>query len=237
MPRIAKWIGDAMEDLLASKIPVMKVLEIQRLSPKVKRIRFKGNLSGMNFYLGYAVAVRVSDTEYRNYTPSYSDASAGILEIVVHLHGSAPGSNLMDALKPGDELRISMPRGRKMYDSSFDKHVFFGDETSLGLALAFYTTLKNTQHHYHFYFELDECNTAIPKLLGFDNYTILPKSLFLSEAFEEIDVLQSGNWLTASFILTGNAQSVQKIRQVLKRQPRLGKIHLQAYWAEGRTGL
>src|SRR5690554_5766473 len=133
MPRVAKWLGDAMEDIMTSKMPLMKVLETAYINQNIKRIRFKGDISRMTFKPGYAVLIRVSDTEFRNYTVSFNDPENGILEIIFHVHGQAPGSLFMDSLNVGDEIRISMPRGKNHYDPTVKQQLIFGDETSLGL--------------------------------------------------------------------------------------------------------
>jgi len=98
MPRVAKWLGDAMEGLMTSKMPLMEVSETTYINPNIKKIRFKGDIAGMNFQLGYAVLIRVNDTEFRNYTISFSDVKNGIIEIIFHIHGQAAGSLFIDNL-------------------------------------------------------------------------------------------------------------------------------------------
>jgi NADPH-dependent ferric siderophore reductase len=239
MPRVAKWLGDTMEGLLGSKFPLMKVMEIAYINPAIKRIRFKGNLSGMNFQLGYAVIIRVNDTEYRNYSVSFSDVEHGILEIIFHLHGTAPGCVYMDSLTVGDHARISMPRGQKQYDPAVKKQLLFGDETSLGMAVAFQPYLKKNAHQFHFYFELEEANKNVPQLLGLENYTIFPKNNhFRNEQWiSDLPVFKTADWLTANFILTGNVKSVQTFRRVLKTHHITGRIFTAGFWLEGKTGL
>lgn len=239
MPKLIKWVGDAMESLMASKIPLMKVIETNYISPFIKRIRFKGNLSGMNFQLGYAVAIRVSGTEFRNYTPSFSDTGKGILEILFHLHGSAPGSLFIDGLTIGDAIRISMPRGQKQYDSTVKQHLIFGDETSLSLITAFQPFLKKNLHQFYFYLELNERNTDVPRLLGLENYTIFSKdNTFRNEQWINVlPIFKTTNWKPANFILTGNTKSVQTFRRVLKSNHITGRIFTKGYWLEGKTGL
>ncbi|GAB2787326.1 hypothetical protein GCM10027275_35040 [Rhabdobacter roseus] len=243
MPRIAKWVGDAMESLLASKIPLMQVTETSYLNPSIKKIRFSGNLSGMNFQLGYAVAIRVSDTEFRNYTASFSDVATGTLELLIHLHGSAPGSQFMTNLKPGDEVRISMPRGQKQYDPLVKQQLLFGDETSLALACAFQPVLKKGQHEFQFYFELDEENRQVPDLLGLENYTVFSKKdTFRSEQrSNEVPLFETSRWKScwqaSNYVLTGNGQSVQTFRKALKNNHARGRIFTKGYWLEGKTGL
>jgi hypothetical protein len=64
-----KWIGDWLE---SSAGPRLRVLETVYVTPAIKKIRFQGNISKMNFLVGGASVIRVSETEYRNYTVSSS---------------------------------------------------------------------------------------------------------------------------------------------------------------------
>ena len=61
----------------------------------------------MNFQIGYANVIRVSETEYRNYTVAYHDIEKGIFDIIFHLHGKGVGCQYIDSLVTNDELYIS----------------------------------------------------------------------------------------------------------------------------------
>jgi NADPH-dependent ferric siderophore reductase len=239
MPKVVKWFGDVLEVLMGPKLPLMKVLEASYINLYIKKIRLQGNISGMDFQPGYAVAIRVSDTEYRNYTVAFNDVEKGIVEIIVHLHNDAPGTRFMNDLSIGREIRMSMPRGKKMYNTLQTTHILFGDETSLGLAYAFQHILFIAQPSFHFYFELDEVNEKIPHLLGLKNYTIVPKNeIFQNESLlEKMEIFQLENWQKSTFILTGNARSMQMIRSNIQKKKIEGKILAQAYWADGKIGL
>src|SRR6218665_1879542 len=129
--RIPKWVGDLFESTLR---PNAKVLETSYISSQIKKIRFQGDISKMSFQIGYANVLRVSETEYRNYTAAYHDKAKGIIDIIFHIHTNGVGSEYFDALKTGDETYIGPSRGKKLYDSGIKNQLFFGDETSLGLA-------------------------------------------------------------------------------------------------------
>ncbi|OQP68598.1 siderophore-interacting protein [Niastella populi] len=239
MPKAPKWLNDTVESLLSGKMPMLQVIAAEYINPAIKRIRFHGDISRLNFHVGYAMAVRVSGTEYRNYTVSYHDAEKGIVEMIAHLHGNAPGSIYVDSLTTGDALRLVPPRGKKMYDSAVKQHFFFGDETSLGLACSLQQSLQKNDQRYRFYFELDHENKNVPALLGLDNYTLVAKgtTFFDAALVNELPLFRIRNWHRGNFILTGNARSVQTIRKVLKQNNISGNILAQAYWAEGKTGL
>ncbi len=233
--RMPKWIGNWLESTAG---PRLTVLETAYISPTVKKIRFQGNISKMNFLIGGASVIRVSDTEYRNYTVACHNIEMGILEIVFHMHRNGIGSRYIDTLKTGDELYISSSRGRKEYDPKVKQYFIFGDETSLGLACSFLPVLKKNQHQFQFYFELDEGNKNAPQSLGLENCTVFPKndSFRDEEWINGLPVFQTPDWLAANFILAGNVKSVQTFRKVLKNAA-TGKISAQGYWLEGKKGL
>ena len=58
--RMPKWIGDRLENAVGTKVTVIDTLYI---TPKIKKIRFEGNLSKMDFILGGASVIRVSEIE------------------------------------------------------------------------------------------------------------------------------------------------------------------------------
>ena len=98
--------------------------------------------------------------------------------------------------------------------------------------------LKTNSHQFEYYFELDEQNKNVPEVLGLENYTVFPRNKsFHSETWiGELPVLQDGDWQDTSFILTGNAKSVQTFRKVLKNG-NASKLASQGYWLEGKIGL
>lgn len=229
-----KWIGDWLESATG---PRMTVLETIVITPSLRKIRFQGNISKMNFLIGAASVIRVSDTEYRNYTVSAHDIERGTLEIIFHLHGNGVGSRYIGSLKAGDQLHISSPRGRVAYEAKIKQHLVFGDETSLGLACSLLPVLKKNGHEFQFYFELDPENSNAPHLLGLENYTVFPKEDSFREEnwIKGLPVFQGDGWYGANFVLTGNVNSVQAFRKYLKNIK--GKIFFQGYWLEGKKGL
>ena len=230
---LPKWLSSLFE---SSMLPNVKVLETSYINPHIKKIRFQGDISKWSFQIGYASVIRVSETEFRNYTVAYHDEKEGLFDMIIHIHGNGVGSKFIDMLK--DEAFISAPRGKKFYEPSAKQQFIFGDETSLGLAFSFLPILKRNQHQFQFYFELDETNKNIPELLGLENYTVFPKNgSFRNEKWiSDLPVFQTADFQTTNFILTGNVKSVQTFRKVLKDR-KAGTIYSQGYWLEGKKGL
>ncbi|MBL1281238.1 MAG: oxidoreductase [Fluviicola sp.] len=237
MPNAPKWALDIAERLMP-KLPLMVVSDTEFLSPSVKRIRFKGDFNKLNFQVGSYMDFRVSDTEIRKYTVSYVDTKKGVLEFIAHLHGEASGSQFISHLQVGDKIKINQPRAYKYYIESIKNQVIFGDETSLGLACSFLPLLKQNSHQFQFYFELDEANKNLPKLLNLENYTVFPKNeSFRNEKWiSNLPVFQESEWQEANFVLTGNVKSTQAFRRVLKNKTK-SRVFLHGYWLEGKKGL
>ncbi|WP_153798442.1 FAD-binding oxidoreductase [Foetidibacter luteolus] len=233
--KIPKWVGDLFEGTLR---PNARVLEISNISSRIKKIRFEGNISKMNFQIGYANVLRVSETEYRNYTAAYHDKEKGIIDIIFHIHTNGVGSTYFDSLKTGDETYIGPSRGKKIYDPSIKNQFFFGDETSIGVACALLPLLRSNNQQFQFYFELDRENKNVPELLGFENFTVFPKdgSFRIEKWIIDLPIFTTKDWNNANFALAGNVKSVQTFRKVLKNKTQ-GNVYSQGYWLEGKKGL
>ncbi|MFC7348335.1 siderophore-interacting protein [Chryseobacterium zhengzhouense] len=232
---IPKW----MIALFGNKLsPNVTVIEITFLSLQIKKIRFQGDISEWDFSIGYASVIRVSETEFRNYTVAYHNKENGVFDIIFHIHGNGVGSKFIESLKVSDELFISPPRGKKLYEQNEQHQFFFGDETSLGVAFAILPLLKKNNHQFQFYFELDEENKSVPELLELENYTVFAKNnSFRNEKWlNTLPLFQTQEWNKSNFALVGNAKSVQIFRKVLKDKKQ-GNIYSQGYWLEGKKGL
>ena len=232
---IPKWVSNTFG---SSMRPNVQVLEVHDLSSNIKKVRFHGDILKWEFKIGYASVIRVSETEFRNYTIAYHDTKNGIFDIIFHIHGCAVGSEFANSLKENDEIFISPPRGKVLYDPNVEQQFFFGDETSLGLATSLLPVLKQNQQQFQFCFELDDENKNLPELLGLENITV----------FLKMDLIKREKWMsglpifpkfdghTSNFILTGNAKSAKTFRTILKKKT-TGKIAMKGYWIEGKKGL
>ncbi|TDQ11786.1 siderophore-interacting protein [Pedobacter metabolipauper] len=242
MPKVPKWVGDAIENLLASKFLSVTVSSTQYLSPSVKKISFTGDFTQTDFYPSQAVSLRVSDTEHRNYTPCSFDPENGVLEIIFHLHGAGPGSRFADDLKPGVNLKMIPPRGHKMLDRDKKNHFFFGDETTLSLYYNFADQINRTHQQYMGILELDPENFILIDQLGLKVKAVLKSPENPAQnSIACLDDLQHNHpdaFESGVFYLTGNAASVQQFRKALKMRGVISKqIKTQAYWAAGKAGL
>ncbi|MGF1924181.1 MAG: FAD-binding oxidoreductase, partial [Bacteroidia bacterium] len=129
MPTLPKFLGDFMESSFKGNFAKVSVKSIKILSANLKAITFEGNFKNINYKIGQAILIRVDDTNFRNYTPSYWDNANKQFEVVFHIHGKGIGSQYINSLKLNDTVSISMARGFGLYKVQYKYHFFFGDES------------------------------------------------------------------------------------------------------------
>lgn len=114
----------------------------------------------------------------------------------------------------------------------------FGDETSIGLALAFLH--KDRARAVACKFEVNdvEASRDVAAHLGLDNVEVLGRTESNAHLQEMRAALPPLIAAGATFVLTGKASTIQDIRQSLKRHAvPATRIAAKAYWAPGKTGL
>jgi NADPH-dependent ferric siderophore reductase len=67
----------------------------------------------------------------RDFTPRRHDAAADELEIDFAIHDAGPATRWAAQAKPGDSLSLGGPRGSFIIPTTYDWHLFIGDETGL----------------------------------------------------------------------------------------------------------
>lgn len=243
MPSIPKWLGNTMEKLSGKFFHPVEVTQIEYYTSGLKRVRLEGDLRKTAFIAGNVVEFRISDTEYRHYTPSYYDTVNGICDIVFYLHDCGEGSRWAEALDTGDKVKLIGPGNRMNFRPEFREHFVFGDETSLGLMTAIETASKEEERSFFGLAELDRehlfwtdffKNTGVKAVESSMEHPAGPAIAMLEEwepSFWEV----SGD---TCFYLTGRAKSIQSMRKYLLSKGISGKrIYTYPYWAEGKKGL
>lgn len=239
MPRVPKWFGDTMETLFSSMMHPVKVCEAVMLSDTLKKVRFEGDLSRVNYVPGNVIEFRINANEYRHYTPSCFNAERGICEVLFYLHGKGPGSDWAKGLKPGDETLLMGPGGKLKYDQQSKYHVFFGDETSLGLCQSLKDAVNKNEQNYLCVLELDRGHEEWANIIGLSAEVVGKSSAEPAvEAIRELNDLNWTCWQGATFYLTGNAHSIKAFRKKLvELQIKTSQIKTEPYWIEGKKGL
>lgn len=233
--RILDFLG-----LVLLKLPLAEVVRIDLLSPSLKKIQLRGNFTKINQASGSYLSIKLNYTQLRTYTIAHLDKEKGSLELIVYLHKhSGPGLAFINQLRPRDTLRMnSLRTSSNKLNLQAAKFVFFGDESSLGLALSLLPKWQKEGCQFLFLFELAEENKEIPKHLSIEHSLVFPKNqTFRNEKqISQLLPIQSDEWKNAIFLLTGNTKSIEIFKKVIKDKTQ-SKVYTRGYWAAGIEGL
>lgn len=174
----------------------------------------------------------------RTYTPIEWNAEAGRTCILGYAHGEGPGSAWLLGLECGDACDLFGPRASLDASRLPGPLAVFGDETSIGLAYAL--TRQNPAQPVACHFEVRDEQAAgkIASQLGLGDTALYAATAGDAHVADMEAALPALAAAGSSFVLTGKAGTVQRLRQELKRQAvPAGRIVAKAYWAPGKTGL
>jgi NADPH-dependent ferric siderophore reductase len=174
----------------------------------------------------------------RTYTPMDWDVSEGRTRILGYAHGDGPGSAWLRALEPGARCDIFGPRGSLDVGGMAGPLAVFGDETSMGLAHAL--AAQDHARTLSCVFEVDDVDSAKPVVarLGLANAALFTRTGGDAHLEAMAATLAPLVATGASFVLTGRAGAIQRLRQGLKLHGvPSARIVAKAYWAPGKVGL
>lgn len=231
-----------MESLLSSKFFEAEVVYFKYLSPEILQLTFRSDLHKMEFYPGWALMIRIGDNDLRHYTMSTFDPHRGLFDILFHIHGGGPGSNLAASLNIGDKIKMAVPGGPKMFDRNKQHHFFFGDETSLSFIQILIDEINRQSGSYIGIIELREENKNVLNEIGIKATAVLPSHESPGkQTIEQIIAMSNAKGFNLEkyiFYLTGNVNSLQALRKELKAMGVSSKnIKIQGYWKQGIAGL
>lgn len=240
MPSLPKWINDTVENVWSSKFKECTVTDAGMISNTLRRIRFATDLKDVPFEPAYAIAIRINDRDYRNYSPFSFNREAGTFDVIFHLHNAdAIGCNFVSRLSVGDSMRMMMPRGKRFFEPGARIHFSVGDETSLGSALCIKEAAEETNSSFMCLHELED-SSALKSLNLYGYHSPKNSTMNMIEALtdflkEEKEAVYNND---AVFYLTGNGSKMPLIRKFLKAKGVDPKcIRSQAYWIKGKKGL
>ncbi len=229
--------GNALRRLLMRRATVA---ECELIAPRFHLLTLEGpELRDVAWKPGQklqiAMAARFAS---RTYTPIDWDASAGRTRILCYAHADGPGSAWARDSRPGDTCDILGPRSSIDLRPSAQPIAVFGDETSIGLAYALAVQRPGQSVGCYFEFDDEQAGGSALQYLKLANATLFERRSDDAHVELMAATLPSLAAAGASFVLTGKAGTIQRLRQRLKQ---LGvptaRITTKAYWAPGKTGL
>lgn len=173
----------------------------------------------------------------RTYTPIEWDRAAGRTRFLAYIHGSGPGSDWVRDLTPGDDCEVFGPRSSLDLGNLPRPTVLFGDETSFGVAIA---VARKAAGPMRYLFEVNAPGIADEVLRRFgvanaELFQRLPNDAHMPPIAKPLIAAAAAG---STFVLTGKASSIQRLRQALKAlDVPSSRIMTKAYWAPGKKGL
>ncbi|MDC0708093.1 siderophore-interacting protein [Stigmatella sp. ncwal1] len=216
------------------------VVSIRDVAPRFRRVELAGPaLQGIRWEAGDKVQVFLPETgDMRTYTPLSWDSQKGTTAFLIYLHGEAPGAAWGRTLREGTQFQFFGPRRSLSLGDSPAPLLFFGDETSFGVAHAL--KQAHPKRDLTCVFEVtrrEDCAEALREL-GFEGSDVERSAgdAHLAEVQERLKgVLHARP--EARLVMTGKAQSIQALRARLKSGGLPAPAQVKAYWSVGKTGL
>ena len=217
------------------------VLDIEDIGSAYRIVTLGGeSLRGTSWTPGDKIQIQLGGWVQRTYTPMDWDAENGLARILVYMHADAPGTRWARTLCEGDTCVIFGPR--KSIDRSRLRGpvMFFGDETSLGLATALFNHASSPAAQMLFEVStLADTKLVVEQLQLNDAH--LCARLENDRHFVELETYVSTflqGHAAVDIVLTGKATSIQYINRLLRqRDIGAGRRQSKAYWAPGKAGL
>ncbi|NNM43339.1 MAG: hypothetical protein HKM07_03255 [Chlamydiae bacterium] len=167
---------------------------------------------------GEKMKIRIGKRRERSYTPLLVDRDEGKAKFVIYLHHKGPGSNWASNLKIGDACYLSESRKSLSFTPSEEGCIFFGDETTIGVAYALKSAQKNTGS-FTFVFEVSSLSSAqqVLERLNMKNSKLVLKNKENSHLVDVQKILSQeiSKGINPQLVLMGNSQSMIKIRNGL----------------------
>jgi NADPH-dependent ferric siderophore reductase len=216
------------------------VAGVEPLAEGFRLITLEGPaLAGVSWAPGQKIQIAMGSAFVaRTYTPMDWNSSEGRTRILGYAHGDGPGSAWLRKLRPGAECDIFGPRPSLDVAGAAGPLAVFGDETSMGLAHAL--AARDGARTLSCAFEVGDVDNArrVVARLGLADAALFARTgddLHLEAMANTLAPLVAAG---ASFVLTGQAGAIQRLRQALKAHgvpP--ARIAAKAYWAPGKIGL
>lgn len=197
---------------------------------------------------GDKLQLRVAGMSFRTFTPLRLTGDADAIDVVGYLHGGAtPAGKWLADARAGNACHVLGPRRSMDLGAIRSSTVFFGDETTIGLAAAL-CTLPLGGLDTHFVLEVDDAEDtrrALGALAALGLERLRQVQLVERRAdgahldeIEEVLARHAGADAFRHFVLGGHARSIQRFVRALRRAGVApSRMLSKAYWAPGKAGL
>ena len=230
------------------------VSEIEKLTPRMRRIRFSGpRLQGLTWTPGQHVRLQVASLResvlrlhplaVRTYSIYNADPDLGTLDIVMLDHygdpkAATPARRWAAATSIGNHAHITRPQGKLVIRHDAPYHVFAGEETA---SVAFAAMLRSMDPTAEVYgvieaaTDTDHLSLARPLTQVERGDAPAANSAVLADALRNLPLPD----YPGSAYLAGEARTIHTVRKILITERGWDRRHIrtQPFWTPGRTGM
>lgn len=231
------------------------VSEIERLTPRMRRVRFSGpRLQGLDWTPGQHVRLRVESLcesvlrlrpypALRTYSIYDADPGIGTLDIVMVDHdgepkGKTPASRWATATSAGDHVHLTRPQGNFVIRHDAPYHVFAGEETASVAFAAMLRSMRPTAEIYGVIeaaTDADHLPLAAPLTRVERGDAAAANSAVLADGLRSLAL----PGYPGVAYLAGEARTIQTLRRILitERGWDRRQIRTKPFWTPGRIGM
>lgn len=239
-------LGQAMLKLVSERA---RIASVRALSPRMRLVTLRSAAyRDLVVVPGDKLQLRVAGLSFRTFTPMRLTRTDDALDVVAFLHGGAtPAAKWVTALRAGDACHVRGPRRSLDVGAIQRSTIFFGDETSIGLAAALCGTPLGGLDT-HFVFEVDDpadARRALDALAALGPARLRAAELVKRRVddahLEEVELAlarHAGADAYRQYVLTGHARSIQRlVRSLRQAGVKTAQLMTKAYWAPGKVGM
>ncbi|MBY0416160.1 MAG: siderophore-interacting protein [Bdellovibrionales bacterium] len=183
-----------------------------------------------NWSPGQKIQIKVTPDELRSYTPSKWDKDKRTFQTMIYNHRSGPGALWSEAVRPQSHVQVVGPRNSLDTSDIKSNVIFFGDETTFGLAYA----LKHSEQKFSIkcLFEATKYSDSLNALtfLNLEEATLFERTKGDAHLKLCVDKIVS-TYSDEFIILSGKKTSIQFVKDALNENGISSeKIIKKRYW-------
>jgi NADPH-dependent ferric siderophore reductase len=210
MSTVKKILVKILGPIILSK---SKIVSNEQLSPHFHLLTIQGRNLRKEWIPGQKIQIQLKDDQMRSYTPCAWDSKAGVMQTLVYMHGKGPGALWARDAKAQNKVIVLGPKKSLKLENEVKRVIFFGDETTFGLAHAIKKNVPDIK--FHFFMEATDTDESSSILKRFD----LEEALLVSQG--QLDLIsQEMSKLfvedsSIRIVLSGKQQSIVALREKL----------------------
>lgn len=210
MSTLKKILVKILGPIILSK---SKIVSNEQLSPHFNLLTIQGKNLRKEWIPGQKIQIQLKDDQMRSYTPCSWDSKAGVMQTLVYMHGKGPGALWARDAKAQNKVIVLGPKKSLKLEEETKTVIFFGDETTFGLAHAIKKYIPGMK--FHFFMEASDTDESSAILKKFNLEEALLVSLEqLDSIAQEISKIYSLD-SSVRIVLSGKQQSIVALRTKL----------------------